>query len=391
MKKIKILHILQSANAMSVYSGNESIFFPLILGLSEKEEFDITLVIPGYNAALKKNTSGNITLHYINFRKKNFFKDIFRLKKILASSDFDIIHTHGTLSNFIIYLLCLATGKKYADLICSSRNKILFSKYMEYSKKIKQDFISLIEKKLMNFNDFNICTGKNIKSDYLFLGIHPGKLNLIEPAVDYSSGAVAEETIKKIRAKIIGVFSTTIKIVAIFGEFDRLKYGFDIFVKTAQYFKKTFPEIRVKFAVYGVSEINNLNDYLRVQNVSEDVAVIDNTFSPEEIIESIDILVLPYRYSEYPLSLLKALKHGKPSICSETSAFTDIIRDGANGFLAPIADYVYFAEKIACLCNDSEYKKISEEASATNLKKDYETMLSKYSELYHQYLSNATK
>lgn len=381
MKKIKILHIAQSSNAMSVYFGNENIFFPLIFGLAEKNEYEITLVIPGYNAALKKKSIENMTLHFMNFRKKSFLKSLLVLKKIINDNKFDIIHTHDTLSNFIIYLLCVISRKKIAPVICSSRNKVLFSKYMEYKKKIKQDFVSLLEKKLMNSNDFNICAGKNIKSDYLFLEIMPSKLNLIEPRIENTNEEINFENVKKIRSKVIGAYSSNIKIAAIFGEFDRLKYGFDVFVKTVKYFKQTYPDIQVKFAAYGVTEENKLTDYFRLQNITEDIIIVDNTYTPDEVINSIDIIVLPYRYSEYPLSLLKSLKAGKPAICSDTNSFADIIKEGANGFLSPIADYVYISEKIAILCDYSIYEKISAQAAVTDLNKDFDIMISKYCEL----------
>ncbi|HPN30737.1 MAG TPA: glycosyltransferase family 4 protein [bacterium] len=367
---------------MSGRGGQEYFFYLLNYGLSALDGFEITIITPGYNPLLEKLKERNIKILYINFNNPNFFRSFKRFKSFISENKFDLIHTHDLLSNLFVYL----TFKNKKNIInsVSSRYFVLMSMFMPFKTRFIKHIISYLEKKLFLFNDFNICPTKNIMSDYLHLGVPPSKTSVIYPGLDYDNTLTNAEEKEKIRKKIIGAESKKIKIVCLFGSFDRLRNGYDVYMKIVEEFKTKYPDSPVKFAVYG-EQSEQLQIYLNQKNVAEDIAVVENYYSPNDVIQAIDIMALPYRYCAFPLPLLKAQKFYKPVVASETGIIPEIIYDGINGYLLPVADYVSFAEKIKNLAENEElYKTMTE-----NIKKSFkefklEDMISKHSDIYRR-------
>jgi len=225
---------------------------------------------------------------------------------------------------------------------------------MDFKKKIAHYLFCRLEIIMQRFNEINICVSKNILSDYLYAGAKPEKLKLILPGIDYSIIQISEDDIAKIKKTVIGAESDKIKIACLFGAFDRLRNGYDVFMKIIETILKKYPDTPVKFAIYGSRRSEDLQIYISQKKLTEHITIIDNYFAPDDVISAIDIMVLPYRYCAFPVHILKAQKYFKPVIASDVGIMTEMIRDGENGYLLPVADYISFAEKINELCVNPE-------------------------------------
>ncbi|MBP7653742.1 glycosyltransferase, partial [Candidatus Dependentiae bacterium] len=220
---------------MSARGGQEYIFYLLNYGLAQSQNYEITLITPGYNPLLEKLKEYNIKIYYMNFSNINFFRTLKRFKKFLSENNFDIIHTHDWLSNLFVYLIFKT--KPLLIKSVSTRYFVLLSHYMSFKIRLAKHLIGVLEKKLLLFNHFNICTAKNIMSDYIHIGIPPYKITVIHPGLDYTNTQINEEEKEKLRKKIIGADSIKIKIACLFGSFDRLRNGYDVYVKIIEQFK----------------------------------------------------------------------------------------------------------------------------------------------------------
>jgi len=271
-------------------------------------------------------------------------------------------------------------------ILLGSRYSALFPQFLEFRQHFLKHIKAFLEKKIIDENDFSFCITKNILSDYLNAGIHPKKMTYIKPGIDYKSIQFNEEEVKKIRKRVIGIYTKEIKIVCLIGRFERLKNGFDIFAKIVQTMKIEHSDAPVKFAIYG-EQSEALQNYLYMHSINDDVAVIENYYSPNDVINAADIILMTYRYCDFPMQLLKSQKFIKPAIVSDIPVLNEIVKDNCTGFVLPVADYISFAEKINLLVNDNElYNKFCE--NLKNQSQDYtlEKMLNKYMHYYKKYL-----
>jgi len=377
MKKIKILQIFQHKSVLTTYGGNEYTFFQLNYGLARTNNFEITIISPGYSPLIEKLKKYGIKVIYINFFKLNIFSKIKKLKDLIKKQKFDIIHTHELFSNWLVYHLF--KNNKQNILFISNRYDIIYSEYMNIKNKILFKILKKhISKKIMNFNDFNICISNTIKEMYSKIGILLSTLKTINPAISHKN-IFKKNKVEEIRKKIIGVNSNKIKIVCLLGAFRRIKNGFDIFCKIIEYIKKNNPEVPIKFAVFG-DDNNKLKDYFKQKKLNNDVFVIENYFSPNDILNAIDISVLPYRFTDLPIYFIKSLKFHKPVIASDIGCYSQIIQKGKTGYICKVEDYKDFSKKIIEITNN--YNTFIENYKNFELPFSYRKMISKYLDIY---------
>jgi glycosyltransferase involved in cell wall biosynthesis len=174
--------------------------------------------------------------------------------------------------------------------------------------------------------------------------------------------------------------------VCLFGAFDRLKNGYDVYLHTIKYFKKMYNKKIVKFAIYCANS-EKLQNYIEQKFMTEDVFIIDNYYFMNDVIKAVDIIVLPYRYSALPTFFLKALMFNKPVIASETGDFSKIIKNSYNGFIVPVSDFKTISEIILKLIEKQEfYDTISENIKKSNIKLTSDDMIEKHIQLYSRHL-----
>jgi glycosyltransferase involved in cell wall biosynthesis len=70
------------------------------------------------------------------------------------------------------------------------------------------------------------------------------------------------------------------------------------------------------------------------------------------------IVCLPSYYGEgVPMSLLEAASTGLPIVTTDVAGCREVVKDGDNGFLIPLRDWVALANALVRLLSDSELRK----------------------------------
>jgi glycosyltransferase involved in cell wall biosynthesis len=80
--------------------------------------------------------------------------------------------------------------------------------------------------------------------------------------------------------------------------------------------------------------------------------------TPQEVIEwfsKSDILFMPSRSEGLPVTGVQALAKGLALVVSRIGGFTDLVDEGANGFLAEVGDHERFQQILRSLIQDHEY------------------------------------
>ncbi|HFK5527016.1 TPA: glycosyltransferase family 4 protein [Elizabethkingia anophelis] len=152
--------------------------------------------------------------------------------------------------------------------------------------------------------------------------------------------------------------------------------------KGAETILESFRKIKVKFSKCTLHFVGKANNYENI--VKQEKLEIQNSIhfyghkNPSELVALVnvaDIVCFPSEGENFSLSLLEVMAMQKPIICSNIGAFTEIIEDSKNGFIAK--NSLEFAEKIEILFKNEQLKKvISLEARKTvNKKFSLERML----------------
>jgi glycosyltransferase involved in cell wall biosynthesis len=124
----------------------------------------------------------------------------------------------------------------------------------------------------------------------------------------------------------------------------------DLFVEIAELCQE-IPNLRFVMTGAGpmseaiIKQIKSLPDKVRFDfaGLVEDV---------NQYLALYDILILPSKFDGRPLVVMEALASGVPVIASNVGALSDLIEDGVNGCLVPVADVGLFVEKIRMLKED---------------------------------------
>jgi glycosyltransferase involved in cell wall biosynthesis len=98
-----------------------------------------------------------------------------------------------------------------------------------------------------------------------------------------------------------------------------------------------------------------------------------------------DVFVLPSSYEGMPVSLLEAMAHGcVPVVSAMRSGVPEIVADGVNGFIVPIADAESFAERVCRLENDASLRREMRSRAYQTISERYgiERIASLYVELF---------
>jgi glycosyltransferase involved in cell wall biosynthesis len=82
---------------------------------------------------------------------------------------------------------------------------------------------------------------------------------------------------------------------------------------------------------------------------------------PEELVQNLDLVLVPSEYEPFGLVAIEAMALKKPVIANNVDGLKEIIENNVNGFLLDIKNTQEFAEKIKFLYqNKAERKKMGE-------------------------------
>ena len=134
--------------------------------------------------------------------------------------------------------------------------------------------------------------------------------------------------------------------VLFFGRIENYK-GIDTLVRAYEILKKE--NLEIKLTIAGRGKIDK-----DLENKINELDIIFKNYwiSNEELcrlIENCDVLVAPYKNATQSGMVSVALAYGVPIIAINVGSFSEYIKDGVNGFLIDVDDYLTLAEKIKVL------------------------------------------
>jgi glycosyltransferase involved in cell wall biosynthesis len=154
------------------------------------------------------------------------------------------------------------------------------------------------------------------------------------------------------------------------------------FLAAAKEVIKEFP--KVKFLIIGEGWIEDkLKEEADKLGITSHVEFLGFRNDVKELLNIMDMFVLPSLSEGLPFSLLEAMACRIPVIATKVGGIPEIIDDGMNGFLVPPADPEALAEKIKCLLEDPiGADRLAQRGYEKIELFDIQSMLKAYEEIY---------
>jgi glycosyltransferase involved in cell wall biosynthesis len=165
--------------------------------------------------------------------------------------------------------------------------------------------------------------------------------------------------------------------------FLRPEKGLDVLIDAVSLLQKEFSQVCCLIVGTG-QEHQKLLEQIRQKKL--DGAVVFAGFREDipELLNAMDVFVLPSFEEGMPQSLLQALAMERAVVASAVGGVPEIVQDGQTGFLVPPRDPVALAEKVGSLFRNPDQGKVLGQAGRRVIKQDYsmEAMVAKTEQLY---------
>ena len=148
---------------------------------------------------------------------------------------------------------------------------------------------------------------------------------------------------------------------------------------------KEFPDATCFFAGRG-ELLGQLKAEAAELGIEENVKFLGLRQDVPELLQELDIFVLPSLSEGLPLSVLEAMAAGKPVVATDVGGIREAVIDEHTGFLVPAEDPQALSEKILCLLRDRELASRFGEAGRKRVEQVFslKTMIKGYEELYDE-------
>ena len=131
--------------------------------------------------------------------------------------------------------------------------------------------------------------------------------------------------------------------------------GYDTLLQAIPAILQKHPQTRFVFAGHG--ELDNARNQAARLGIASSVSLLGWTGEAEmeRLYRNASIFCLPSRNEGVPMSVLEAMSHGVPVVCTPVGGLPEFIAHGRNGLLTSVGDPHSIAENILLLLDNPQY------------------------------------
>lgn len=338
--KIRILHVAQAAGGVDRY-------IRMLLKYLDKEKYENILVC---SQDFHENDYKDLvnSFEQIEMTRSigcNDLKTIKAVRKLIKKYKPDIVYAHSSKAGAVTRIAdigikncCIYNPHGWAfNMKCSSMKKAMYT---------------VIEKIAAPFCDKIICISDAEKQSALDERIcRKDKLQVILNGVDIE--AYESEVHGDVKRKDLNIPDNAF-VVGMVGRMSPQKAP-DVFIKMAKQVKDKVPNAH--FIIVG-----NGNQETEIKKFAQDNGFMNSLHitgwvdNPMSYVELFDVACLLSRWEGFGLVLPEYMMAGKPIVASKVDAIPNIIRNGENGLLVEVDDYVGASEAVLEIYYKKELK-----------------------------------
>lgn len=314
----------------------------------------------------------DIKIFELHRKSKNYLICL-KLAMLFRKEKVDVIHTHGW-SGFdgvigaklarVPVIIHSEQGKDIEDIYSIKKRRLWGRKLISY---LANQVVTVSEE----IKDSLVKTEK----------ISPDKILTIHNGVDIQRFNINIDKIKK--KEEVGIGSKDI-VIGTVGRLDPIK-SYDTFLYCAKEVISEFPDLR--FLLVGDGPMRkNLEELSTKLGLQEKVTFIGERLDIPELLNIMDIFVLPSLSEGLSNTILEAMASGLPIITTRVGGNPEIIIDGETGFLVPPTDYQSLSKVLIQLLKAPSLAKKIGLAGQERAKRHFSLskMVSSYEALYKE-------
>jgi len=355
MKKIKVVHILNSV-------GGVDVSLRLILENSNSSEFE-HIIIHGTddtNTAYIDDKGNFLKEYKLSIQREiSIVKDLTAIRqtlKILKQENPSIIHSHSAKGGIIartasifFKIKVLHTPQAYS--------------YLSSPKGIKKTVFLSIEKLFKNFNSILVASSTSeLNRGLNEVGYKKENTRLFNNSINPITLNSSEEISIELPEKFICSVGRP-----------SFQKNIEMMVEVVKEVKKTIPNIHL--VLMGVGEYSpnkeNVEALIIKYDLKENITLIPWIAREEifKIIAKSELYISTARYEGLPYSIIEALALGKACVVTDCDGNRDLVKNEVNGYVVEENDIITMANRIFALYKNKELTKTFEE----NALKSYKT------------------
>jgi len=364
MAPVKVLQLLVT---MPV-GGAEIMVADIATGLNP-ERFEVTVACLGKPGPMGEELRGRgkqvINLG-LDLKRDSAFTLVLRVRELLQKIRPDILHTHLYHANFYGRLAALGLG--LSGVVATVHNIYARVKWHR----------CLANYLLARLADYVLVFSPQVRDDVRrYDRVPPSRLRMLTPGVRLAEPNPGE-TREELRSRL-GVSGFCLGNVARLEE----QKGHEDLLAAVNMVRDEIPDLTVLLVGDG-SRDDKLRALTQELGLEKTVRFLGVRRDVPEILGALDAFIMPSRWEGIPLTLLEAMGCGLPVISTKVGRAPEIIQDGVNGRLTPMADPQALAAAILELYREPEKRRQwGEEARRTVLEKyTLEHFLEQFAALY---------
>lgn len=369
---MKVLHLISGGDT----GGAKTHIINLLCGLKDKVDVKLVCFIKGpFADDLKKH---GIDAHVIEQKSRFDFSVVNKLKDLIESENFEIVHSHGARANLISYFL---KKKVNAKFITTVHSDYLLDFKDNFYKNIV--FTNLNKFALKRFDNY-IAVSDSFKDMLVSRGFDKDKIFTIY------NGIFLENKIIKDKESYLKEKNIDYKdkfIVGILARLDKVK-DHETFLRAAK--EVIDKDKSVIFLLAGDGQDKeHLLSLRKDLGLEQNVYFLGNETHPYDFLNAIDINVLCSLSESFPYVIMEGGSLKKATIASRVGGIPKIILDGETGKLFEKQDYKALAADILKLKNNADERKKLGENLYTRIIDNFThiKMAEKHVEIYKKILA----
>lgn len=293
----------------------------------------------------------------------------------------------SVISNLIkIYLFC---RKNHIDIIHSHHRYTTFlgniiAKICNV-KLVHTEHNIFPDKQNLNFRGNNIvCVSKSVKYNLLKYNIPENNMNVIYNGINIDDYVLCS---KKNLKKELNINDNTF----CFGFIGRLEEQKGLFYLLEAFKELVNKEYTCKLVIIGDGSLrNSIIEYVRNNKIEEHVYLTGYRSDIKNIIQSLDVYVLPSIYEGFPMINMEIMVNRKIIIATDVGGNREIITDNENGYIVEPKNPQKILEKMIYVLSEKEQLIIQENNAYKTIVKNFSlfNMCQEYEKYYMSLLSH---
>jgi glycosyltransferase involved in cell wall biosynthesis len=252
------------------------------------------------------------------------WQTVLQLTSHLRRAEFNLVHAHGTKAALVTRPAAILAGTE--AVFYTVHNSFFFEGLSPWKKQA----MAVVEKIMAGSTDRIITVSENLRRELLDrIGVRPELVITIPNGIELHGEVQAQHSLQLRRHFNLPPLGRLVGTVARLAP----QKGISCFLRAAAIL---CPDTSTSFVVAGDGPLREaLTREARDLNLTDRVFFLGHREDIPQLLQVLDIFVLPSLTEGFPLSLLEAMAAGLPVVATQVGGTPEIVRHGVTGLLVP--------------------------------------------------------